>query len=410
MKADPQRVLFLLGLGTAVSLLGDATLYTVLPDPEIASQVGVSLAMVGILLGVNRAVRLVLNGPVGLLYDRMPRRGLLVTSLFLGTLSSVIYAIGSGFWPLFVGRVLWGLAWSLLWVGGNTVILDISTDENRGRFSGQYQMWFFLGVASSSFLGGLLTDRLGFHGGLWVSAGLIGVAALIWLFFLPETRPADFPIDKQSDPDRSAQPFPWVVVIWAALPFFAMRFVFVGVVASTSILWLSGFFEDGIQLFGSFLPIATMTGSYVALRTLLSIASAPLAGRLSDKLGGRWMVLAVGLSLGAVGVWMMGSSLFIPALIGAFIAALTGGSVQSLVPAIAGDRVEPAQRGRALGVIFTIGDLGSTLAPLFALNLLDAEWMTLNGIYRSCAILFAAIAVFALTQISKEPRVSVAST
>ena len=108
MKSNPssQRVLTLLGLGTAISLLGDATLYTVLPNPSIATQVGVTLAMVGVLLGVNRATRLVLNGPVGILYDRLPRRGLLVTSMVLGTASSIIYAVGSGFWPLFAGTTM----------------------------------------------------------------------------------------------------------------------------------------------------------------------------------------------------------------------------------------------------------------------------------------------------------------
>jgi len=136
-------ILNLLGIGTAISLLGDATLYTVLPHPDISAQLGITLSMVGLLLGANRAVRLVLNGPVGVLYDRLPRRGLLIASLTLGACASVFYALGHGFWPLLMGRVFWGLAWSLLWVGGNSVVLDVSTEENRGRNSGIYQMWFF---------------------------------------------------------------------------------------------------------------------------------------------------------------------------------------------------------------------------------------------------------------------------
>ena len=39
LSASPRKVLTLLGIGTAISLLGDATLYTVLPDPNIASQI-----------------------------------------------------------------------------------------------------------------------------------------------------------------------------------------------------------------------------------------------------------------------------------------------------------------------------------------------------------------------------------
>ena len=67
MLKSPKQILNVLGFGTAISLLGDATLYTVLPNPTIAAQVGVSLAMVGILLGANRAIRLLLNGPMGII-------------------------------------------------------------------------------------------------------------------------------------------------------------------------------------------------------------------------------------------------------------------------------------------------------------------------------------------------------
>ena len=91
----------------------------------------------------------VLNGPVGLLYDRMPRRRLLIAAMSIGACSSIFYAISSGFWALLLGRVFWGLAWSLLWIGGNSVVSDISTEEDRGKKSGIYQMWFFTGVARS---------------------------------------------------------------------------------------------------------------------------------------------------------------------------------------------------------------------------------------------------------------------
>ena len=85
MKANksPRFILNLLGIGTAISLLGDATLYTVLPHPDIAAQLGITLSSVGLLLGANRATRLVLNGPVGVLYDRLPRRGLLGSPFLL---------------------------------------------------------------------------------------------------------------------------------------------------------------------------------------------------------------------------------------------------------------------------------------------------------------------------------------
>lgn len=94
----PNQVLFPLGLGTALSLMGDATLgclpsaYTVLPTHT--ADAGITLGSVGIILSANadtkhpRAVRLLLNGPSGLAYDRWPRRWLFLPALFVGDLSS----------------------------------------------------------------------------------------------------------------------------------------------------------------------------------------------------------------------------------------------------------------------------------------------------------------------------------
>lgn len=397
---SPQRVLTLLGVGTAISLLGDATLYAVLPNPSIASQAGVTLAMVGVLLGVNRATRLAMNGPVGLLYDRLPRRGLLVSSLGLGTISSLIYAMGSGFWPLFAGRVAWGMAWSLLSIGGNAVVLDVSTDENRGRHSGQYQMWFFIGVALASFLGGLFTDLFGFRPGLGLGAGLIGGAALLWLFFLPETRPAArHAAQTGSDPPRqSDRPFPWRVALGAALPMVTVRFVSWGVLAATTILWLSGLVGQEVRLAEHLIPLATLTGGFIALSTLVSIGGAPAAGCLSDRLQRRWPVVATTMLLGGLGMWLMSLKLPGLALIGGFLAPIMGGSVETLVPAIVGDRIGQARRGRALGLIYTLADLGSTLGPPLALGLLNAGRLPLAGIYRASALLLAVVALFALAQ------------
>lgn len=391
---SPRRVLTLLGIGTAVSLLGDATLYTVLPNPTISAEVGVSLGMVGILLGANRATRLLFNGPVGLLYDRMPRRGLLVASLVLGTLANISYALGFGFIPILVGRITWGAAWSMLWIGGNAVMLDISGDDNRGRYSGRYQMWFLFGIAFSSFVGAYLTDTLGFRGAMWLTTGVIGAAALLWLAALPETRPSPEHGQSSSAPALSNQGIPWRFVAKAAIPVFLTRFIGWGVLAATMILWLSGFIGESLQLGGLVVPLATVTGAVTALTMLFGMGVAPAAGWVSDKLGRRWAVLTNSIVLGSIGVWLMSSGRIGLGLLGAFMAQITGGSVETLIPAITGDSVGKQIRGRTLGMINTFGDLGAMLGPPAALGLLNAEALPLVHIYRLCAGLLLLLAGF----------------
>jgi len=237
----PRRTVFLLGIGTAVSLLGDATLYTVLPIPHFAAQVGVTMTMVGILLGTNRAIRLLTNGPVGIIYERMPRRPLLAASLCLGSLSSLVYTVGFGFWPLFFGRILWGIAWSFLLIGSRTMILEISDENNRGYLNGLFQMCFLAGVGFASLFGSVISDHFGFHFGQRLSAGIIIIAAAAWFAFLPETlskknKAQKIPLTKLWEPSQRKIIFPLMVVL------FITRFIERGVIASTASIWVNDLF------------------------------------------------------------------------------------------------------------------------------------------------------------------------
>ena len=411
MKAilTPRKTITLLGLGTAVSLLGESTLYTVLPNRDMAAQIGITITMVGILLGTNRAVRLITNGPVGLLYEKLPRRPLLILSLALGAFSSVLYTLGSGFWPLFIGRVSWGFAWSLLWIGCKTVVQEISNDENRGKFNGRYNMFYLLGIGLASLIGAILTDLVGFYNGQRISAALILAAAVSWYFFLPETRETA-PVfrEKKALPPK-VDPLPWKVIAPAAFIIFTARFIDRGLLAATVPLWINKLFGNSLGIFTIVIPIATLTGIYNAIKILPGIGSAPALGALSDRLGKRWIVISGALLVGAIGVWMMSLPLIAIAWIGALIVPVIGAGIETLVPAIIGDHTSRAINGRVLGIIYIFADLGSTLGPIIGLGLLDASLISLEGLYRACALfILAAVAVAFLSARRKVKPVSAA--
>ncbi|MCJ7659308.1 MAG: MFS transporter [Anaerolineales bacterium] len=383
----PGRVLFPLGLGTALSLMGDATLYTVLPTH--AAETGIALIQVGIILSANRIVRLFLNGPMGLAYDRSRRRRLFISALFVGALSTVLYAATYDFWPLLVGRLLWGLAWSGIWVGGTTIILDVTTDDDRGRWTGLYQTWFFLGAAFGAFAGGLLTDQLGYHAAMWIGAAVTAFGGLIALLALPETRGVRPEISSSSAPNSSLDwyrnPGLWVVAVLQGIN----RFVFAGVLAATMALLVQDQMSNAELVIG----VATLTGILMAGRTLLSMLSAPLSGTLSDRLGSRWGITAIGMVVGAVSMLLLSRSSPVSILLGVALGAVAGGGIQALVTAQTGDLVEQHQRGRAIGMLHTAGDLGSAAGPLVAYGLL--VWIGFSGIFVLSAGLFAVGAILA---------------
>lgn len=90
----------------------------------------------------------------------------------------------------------------------------------------------------------------------------------------------------------------------------------------------------------------------------------------------------------------MGSRSLWVAVAGALLAAVTSGTVHSLAPAVIGDFPETAHRNRSLGLLFTLGDLGSAVGPLLALG--GLAWVSLSTIYSGAALLFAAVAVISL--------------
>jgi MFS family permease len=382
----PQRLLIPLGIGLVLCLFGDATLYTVLPKADILAEAGISLGMVGIVLGANRLVRLLSNGPAGWLYDRLPRRGLMVGSLFLGVVSTILYTLSHGSALLLLGRILWGIAWSGIWIGTTSMTLDISHASNRGLINGQLQVWYFLGVGICSLTGGLFTDLLGYRGALWLASGLGLLAALVWLAFLPETRPDAVVQIKQKHGEKGPS-LPWGLAASLTLPHFVLKIIFDGVLAATTILWLQQFVDGGLQLGSKFLPVATLTGIFVAIRVVISIISPPWIGKLSDRLRRRWAILAGVLALGVAGLWGMSLPYFALSVAGGLIAAVTAGAIPLLVPAIVGDRVPEDQHGRTLGFIFSWGDLGSGLGPIIGLALIPLAGIGLT--YRLCALLIA---------------------
>jgi len=340
----------------------------------------------------------------------LPRRGLLIFALSLGAGSSIFYAVGNGFWPLLLGRIFWGLAWSLLWVGGNSVVLDVSTEENRGHNSGIYQMWFIIGVATASLIGAMLTDTFGFRIGQWISVAVLALTALAWFFILPETRKnkATGKNDDKETYKSAAMRLPWKVIAVTSFTTFITRFLAWGVLAATGILWLSDLFGESAQIFTIFIPIATLTGLYTALSNLVSIGSTPLVGSVSDKLGRRWPIIGMTMILGGLGLWLMSSEIRNLALIGAFLVPLASSSAETLIPAIVGDRVPKNLLGRALGLINTAGDLGATIGPFAALGALNFGWLSLSGIYKIGGIFFVVVAVLALSPlVTNQPRTTI---
>jgi MFS family permease len=377
-------------------------MYTVLPIN--LDTAGITLGSLGILLSVNRLIRLFINTPIGSLYDRTPRRRLFLPALFIGVLSTFIYALTSGFWPLFVGRVLWGIAWTGIWVGGNTIILDLAKTEDRGRWIGIYQGAFFFGAASGAILGGVLTDAVGYYRAMG-AIGVIGlIGSILVTILLPETfqftNKQTHSIDLNSNgTELTANPSRRIERYSAFALLGVNRLVVAGVISSTLALFIEESLGQQIFVQGYRIGVATLAGSSLGLSTLVSMASVPIISRSSDHAYTRWWTVAGGLASGVIGYLML-STRTLPAIsMGIVLIALMSGSNTALATILTGDLSLPASRSRQLGVLFTIGDLGSTIGPLVTFAIYPE--VSLPTIYIGIAIIIGLMLAISLVWVRR---------
>ncbi len=387
---NPRRVLLPLGLAVCLSLFGDLTLYAVLPSQR--EVVGLSLASVGVMLGINRLIRLPGNPLIGARFDRVGRRRLFLLGMALGTCSTLGYGLVTGFLPFLLTRLLWGIAWTLINVGGMTMVQDISTRANRGRLIGIYHAWMLVGFAAGPLLGGFLVDTVGFRTTMQLYAVTAAAGLLIAVLALPETQPerADAPLEErpvwapgalqriQGTLRRNPR---LLAVLLLTLIF---QFVGEGIALSTLNLLLTERFGPQVTVGALALGVASATGVLSALRSVIAGSTGPLAGHLSDRRNERGFVLMGSLMSGAVGFALLGMARSLPLIVLAIIlsAASAGAGMASLTAAM-GDLAPTRRRGTVMGAYATAGDIGSAAGPFLAYALVLV--MPLAWVYAICA-------------------------
>ena len=123
------KPVILVGLITAICLLGDSALYALLPSRfEVFA---VTPTGVGIILGINRFIRILSNGWASRAYERYGFYRPFAFSIFLAVITTLGYGIGKGLWPLVIAHGMWGIAWSLIRMGGYLAVID-SSKGNTG--------------------------------------------------------------------------------------------------------------------------------------------------------------------------------------------------------------------------------------------------------------------------------------
>lgn len=146
--------------------------------------------------------------------------------------------------------------------------------------------------------------------------------------------------------------------------------------------YVKTFGGDGVHLFGINFGIGTVVGFIIAAFTVAQLLSAPMWGRISDRVGRR-PVIMIALAASGIAYLIFG---FANSLLLLFISRLVqgaGGGTVGVIQAYVADSTDPRDRARALGWLSATTNLGVALGPVlgsFALTLGKRDLMPGSGI------------------------------
>ena len=159
---------------------------------------GVSLAEVGLLVGVYAWVWGLGQVAAGALADRIGRKLPITTGTFLvaGGLALVVATSVHAAW--FVGAALMGVGMALAYPNLITAVGDTADPAWRGGALGVYRLWRDGGYAIGPLVLGGIAALGGITAAIWAGVALVGASGVLLLVWLRET-----------DPKRRRQPPPW---------------------------------------------------------------------------------------------------------------------------------------------------------------------------------------------------------
>ncbi|MCY4108143.1 MAG: MFS transporter [Chloroflexi bacterium] len=349
----------------AISLLGDAMLYAVLPAK--AASMGIPIALVGVLLSVNRWVRIATNFGAAGAFARWGARRSMIAGSSLAIGSTLTYGVFPFFAAMLPARLAWGTAFSLLRLGAYNAVLATSTERNRGRVMGMFQSITWLGSMTGALVGGILTESVGFR----TTAIAFGLAGFLSLALSSRVGKS---LDRLGDSPNRRVDIREIVALLKWSPEFRVIFVTLvgslagtGVVVPTIGLLLFTTYGDNVDVFGMMTGVAAVAGVLVAMRFGTETLFAPVSGFVSDRHGRRFTAIVTGAAMVAGLVILFFSGSLVSIAIGAIIVFSAASGFHVALSAWTADLARGGDWTIVMSGFATFRDAGTALGPLLAL-------------------------------------------
>lgn len=394
IRDERMRPVVLLAAVTALCLVGDSMLYVALPVHW--EEFGLtSLWQAGVLLSVNRLVRLPLNPAVSRLYRRISARNGMLLAAALAAATTAGYGLAGSFAALIVLRALWGLAWTFLRLGAYFTVLTTADDSSQGRAMGMYNGLMRTGSLFGMLLGGVLADTwgTGLTCAFFASVSVLAVP-LIW-FAVP--RNAKGMAEEAAAGEDGYSLFSHWKVLSVLLIGTAVAFVYQGMLISTLSYLVKIRIPAGLDLGWALVGAASLGGVLQAVRWSWEPFLAPFFGWLSDHpRAGRKKTFIVSSLIGAALFAFLPADMgLLPWLLLLLLLQVTATALTTAGDAVAADTaVRSGAKIKVITAYSVLTDVGAAAGPAaaFALNQYSSPWASCR--LASLLLLLAAAGYF----------------
>jgi len=165
--------------------------------PLIFTAARMSLEQVGWLAALYPATWGVAQLFTGAWSDRVGRKWLIASGMWVQAIGIAIVALAAGFAGFALGAVLLGLGTAMVYPTLLAAISDVAHPSWRASSVGVYRLWRDSGYAVGALLAGITADVLGLIAAMWLVAGLTLLSGLIVAARMTETlRRAQRPMSK----------------------------------------------------------------------------------------------------------------------------------------------------------------------------------------------------------------------
>jgi MFS family permease len=276
------QMVWILCLAGAISNI-DRGILNLLVDP-VRRDLLISDVQISLLQGLSFGLFYAIVGvPLGLIADRVPRRGLLLAGVAIWSAATLLGGLAPSYGWLFASRILVGLGEATLGPCALSLIGDLFPSDRRGRPISVHMLGGSLG-------GGLGVLMVGTITAVWphaawrhafVIAGALGFIVVALLFLQPEP-PRHGVVSAHPDRSPTLEAFRFLMRNLRVLLPFYLGFGFVAIAAWGTIAWTPSF------IMRAFRVSAAEVGNALGTATLVTaVAGALLAGFLIDSPLGR---------------------------------------------------------------------------------------------------------------------------